>query len=79
MNIYNLNEKLIFCHACNAPVKYGIDTYYYGDDLRCLIDNADKDKGAHLGFSRDIPKEWRNDESHILKFHPIHDIKKDAI
>lgn len=60
MNIVSIPDKLIYCHICDKPVKYGEQTYGYGDDVRCLIDNDDKDKGAHLGYEYDIPKEWKN-------------------
>lgn len=77
MNIHNLDNHLIWCHICNEPRKYGIQTYFYGEDVRCLICDADNDKGAHLGFEWDIPQKWRNKEiSHIEIFYNLFDIEK---
>lgn len=62
MNIVDIKEKLIFCHICKQPVEFGRDTYFFDRDVRCLIDDDDKNKGAHLGFEWDLPKEWMHSD-----------------
>lgn len=77
MNIYNQQLKLIFCHICNQPVEYGIKTYNYGDEVRCLDDYDDGDKGALLGYDWDIPNEWRNKTKHEDMYFEMFGIEED--
>lgn len=58
MNIHNLKLQLIWCHVCLMPRRFGVETYFYDNDVRCLCCDDDKNKGAHLGYAHDIPKEW---------------------